>query len=130
MGNELYHIYDKIFKKILTLSSKAVINLINGLFQTNHSIENTVTYHWTESQDNELRRTLADTILTVNEKFVYHMEAQMEKDDDIVFRVFDYGCGYAEKIEAEAEALLVNCSFHSRQSFICMPETISRIHIR
>ena len=30
----IFHIYDRIFKKILTLSSRAVIGLINGLFET------------------------------------------------------------------------------------------------
>lgn len=36
MPKMIYQIYDKMFKKILTLSSTAVINLINGLFETNY----------------------------------------------------------------------------------------------
>jgi len=96
MTEPIVHIFDKIFKKILTLSSKAVINMINGLFGTYYPLDSTITYNWTEYVDTELRRTLADTILTINGRYSYHIEAQMEKDDDIVFRVFDYGYHHAE----------------------------------
>ena len=41
--------------------------------------------------------TLADTILVINNSDAYHMEAQMKKDDSIVFRVFSYGAGYADQ---------------------------------
>ena len=97
MSNTTYHIYDKVFKKILTLSSTAVINLINGLFETNHPTDSTITYNWTETENGELKRTLADAILTVNGKYSYHMEAQMTEDEDIIFRVFEYGYGHADK---------------------------------
>jgi len=49
------HIFDKVFKKILTLSTKAVINLINGLFGTDYPEDSTITYNWTEFMDTELR---------------------------------------------------------------------------
>lgn len=45
MTTTIYQIYDKIFKKILTLSSTAVINLINGLFQTNYPTDSTIKYN-------------------------------------------------------------------------------------
>lgn len=83
-------------KKILTLSSKSVINMINGLFQTTYTEDSTISYNWTEFVDTELRRTLADTILTINGTHSYHIEAQMERDEDIIFRVFDYGYHHAE----------------------------------
>lgn len=93
----IYHIYDKIFKKILTLSSTAVINLINGMFDTNYSTDSTITYNWTEFADNDLRRILADTIITINAVNSYHLEAQMTEDEDIIFRVFDYGYAHATR---------------------------------
>lgn len=93
----IYQIYDKIFKKILTLSTIAVINLINGLFGTNYPPDSTITYNWTEHITDKLRRCLADTILTINGIFSYHMEAQITEDEDIVFRVFDYGYAHAIK---------------------------------
>lgn len=56
MEQEIYQIYDKIFKKILTLSGKAVINLINGLFDTNYPTDSKVQYHWTEFVDDGLKQ--------------------------------------------------------------------------
>ena len=88
---EITHIYDKIMKRILTLSGTAVINLINGLFNTSHPTDAPVLYHWTEHTDDDLNRTIADTILTIDHIYIYHMEAQMYQDDEIEFRVFDYG---------------------------------------
>lgn len=87
----IYKIYDKIFKKILTLSSTAIVNLINGLFDTHYSPDSSITYNWTEFEDDTLRRILADTIITINGRDSYHLEAQMTKDESIIFRVFDYG---------------------------------------
>jgi len=95
MSQIIYQIYDKIFKKILTLSATAVVGLINGLFGTDYPPDSTITYHWTEFVDDRLRHTLADTILTINGCHSYHLEAQMEKDEDIVFRIFDYGYSHA-----------------------------------
>ena len=46
MAKTIVHIYDKICKRILTLSSKAVINLINGLYGTDYPTDNsTITYN-------------------------------------------------------------------------------------
>lgn len=95
----IYQIYDKIFKKLLTLSPIAVINMINGLFGTDYPPDSTITYHWTEHIDDNLRRCLADTILTINGRYSYHMEAQMTEDEDIVLRVFDYGYAHARKLQ-------------------------------
>lgn len=97
MENTIYHIYDKIFKKILTLSSKSVVNLINGLFNMDYSDDSTIQYNWTEFEDDELKRILADTILTINNRKSYHLEAQMTNDETIVFRVFEYGFFHADR---------------------------------
>ena len=102
MSEQISHIFDKVFKKILTLSSKAVINLINGLFETNYPENSTITYNWTEFLDTELRRTLADTIITISGRYSYHIEAQLEKDEDIVFRVFEYGYHHADRMHASS----------------------------
>ena len=97
MEKTIYQIYDKIFKKILTLSSKAVINLINGLFSTCYPLDSTIQYNWTEFEDDELKKILADTIITINGSDSYHMEAQMTEDGDIIFRVFQYGYSHADR---------------------------------
>ena len=57
--------------------------------------DSTITYNWTEFTDDNLRRILADTILTINGTNSYHLEAQMTNDEDIIFRVFDYGYSHA-----------------------------------
>ncbi len=103
MTEQIYQIFDKIIKKILTLSAIAVINLINGLFGTNYPKDSTISYNWTEFEDDELRRTLADTILTINERDSYHIEAQMYRDGNIVFRVFAYGYQHAERNRTSPE---------------------------
>ena len=94
------NLFDSTFKKILTLSSKAVVNMINGLFDISYDPDTaTVSYHWTESvkDDGSMSTTLADTILVINDSDAYHIEAQMIKDETIVFRVFSYGASYADK---------------------------------
>ena len=97
MTEKIPFIFDKVFKRILTLSSKAVTNLINGLFGTNYPEDSEITYNWTEFEDDTLRKTLADTILTINHSHSYHLEAQMTEDADIVFRVFEYGFHHANR---------------------------------
>ncbi|MDD2970921.1 MAG: hypothetical protein PHE02_02165 [Lachnospiraceae bacterium] len=97
MSEYIYQIYDKIFKKVLTLSSKSVINMINGLFDTDYSEDSKISYNWTEFEDDKLRKTLADTILTINDRNSYHLEAQMTEDEGIIFRVFDYGYSHANR---------------------------------
>ena len=97
MSKTIYQIYDKIFKKILTLSSTAVVNLINGLFDTNYPPGSTINYNWTEFESDGLKRILADTILTINNRYSYHMEAQITEDENIIFRVFEYGYTHADR---------------------------------
>ncbi len=99
------HIYDHTFKKILTLSSRAVIGLINGLFDTEYPLDSTITYNWTEHHDDNLKKTLADTIITINQSWSYHMEAQMYEDEEIEFRVFDYSYAHALKSRNDADVL-------------------------
>lgn len=94
---DVYQIYDRMFKRILTLSSRAVISLINALFQTSYPPDSRILYNWTEHVDGKLRQTLADVILTVNGEHSYHIEAQMYPDEEIELRVFDYGYHHALK---------------------------------
>ena len=104
-NRQIVQIYDRIFKKILTLSARAVISLINGLFGTEYPPDSTITYNWTEHHDDNLKKTLADTILTINQFYSYHIEAQMYEDEEIEFRVFDYSYGHALKARSDADVL-------------------------
>ena len=95
--DDIHQIFDSIFKKVITLSAKAVVYLINGLFDTDYPPDSTVDYNWTEFHDDKLKKILADTIITINRRYAYHLEAQIEKDNAIVFRVFSYGFGHADR---------------------------------
>ncbi len=96
--NDEYHdIFDRVFKRVITLSSPTIIRFINGLFETSYSIDSTITYNWTENVDDNLDKTIADTIITVNNTDSFHIEAQMYKDDDsILLRMFNYGYGHSK----------------------------------
>ena len=84
-------IYDKIFKRILTLSNVAVVGFINGIFGKKFPPDSKLTYHWTENIKNSLEKTIADTIITVNGAEKFHVEVQISSDSTIALRVFDYG---------------------------------------
>lgn len=86
----VHNIFDKTFKRLMRLSSKAVVNLINGLYGTEYDVNSKVTYLSTESVDDKYNEIRADEIIKI-EGGVYHLEAQMYQDDNIVFRVFGYG---------------------------------------
>ena len=80
-------IYDKIFKRILSLSNVAVINFINALFDKNFPLNSKVYQHSEESVNGNLRKTFADSILSINDSETFHMEAEITPDDhDMVLR--------------------------------------------
>jgi len=96
--NSIRQLYDKILKRILTLSAWAVVNLINGLFGMNFPPGSKVTYNWTENVDDELEKTISDAILTIHawgKCYSYHIEAEINTADTnnstIVLRIFEYG---------------------------------------
>ena len=93
-----YDIFDRIFKRIITLSSSTVINFINGIFEEDYPLDSDLTYNWTESVDDKLKKTIADTIITINKTDSFHIEAQMYKDDNsIMLRMFDYGYNHSKR---------------------------------
>ena len=91
----IHDIYDRACKRCLSLSQKSTILLINGLYDKDYPPDSAVTYHWTEHEDHDLNRTLADTIITINHLDSYHIEIQMYPDQEIVMRVFEYGYHHA-----------------------------------
>ena len=91
----IHDIYDRIAKRCLSLSSRCTIHLINGLFGTHYPTDSNVTYNWTEHTDNELKRTLADSIITIDGHYSYHVEFQMTKDGEIMLRMLEYGFHHA-----------------------------------
>ena len=93
--SQIHDIYDRASKRCLSLSKRGTILLINGLYDKDYPLDSQVDYHWTEHEDEDLRKTLADTIITINRLESYHMEIQMYPDEEIVLRVFEYGYRHA-----------------------------------
>ena len=88
-------IFDKILKRILLrLSKSAIIALINGLFGENFPTDSEVLFNATENLDGNLKKTMADIIITLRTKdriCRFHVEGQISDDNTIVLRVFEYG---------------------------------------
>lgn len=106
MEHEVYQIYDSIFKRIFTLSNLAIINMINGLFQTNYPPDSAVTYPNKEFISKSMNRRFADVFITINGIHTYHIEAQIQKDDNIVVRVFEYCFFEAMQSREDSEHLI------------------------
>lgn len=94
MNEQIYQIYDRIFKRIFNLSNMAIIGLINGLFGTNYSQDCEVIFPNKEYIGAVLNKKLADVFLII-QGVSYHLEAQINVDGDIIFRAFEYGFHYA-----------------------------------
>lgn len=80
---------------------------MNVFFHTFYTFTKGNTYNWTEFEDKELRRILADTILTINGTDSYHLEAQMTADSNIIFRVFEYGYSHADRNRTSTDHLCI-----------------------
>jgi hypothetical protein len=55
----------------------AVINFINGIFNKSFPKDSKLTYNWTENIKNSLEKTIAYTIITVNNTEKFHTEFQL-----------------------------------------------------
>jgi hypothetical protein len=88
---ETPHIFDLIFKQLMHLSNAAVINFINGLFGTEHPLDSKVEYPNTEYVSKKLRRIVSDIVVVIGGVHVFHIEAEIGDDENIVIRVFEYG---------------------------------------
>ena len=84
-------LFDAIFKKLMELSAQAMINFINGLFGTSHAPDSAVEFPATEHITGGLKEKLLDVLILVNHKYLYHIEAQIDGDKNMVLRMFEYG---------------------------------------
>jgi hypothetical protein len=101
MERETPHIFDLILKQLIRLSSVAVIQLINGLFDTNHPLDSTVEYPNTETVSKKLRKLISDTVIVIEERQAYHLEGEINDDNtSIALKVFEYG--FAEGLRTQS----------------------------
>ncbi|AEF83519.1 hypothetical protein [Leadbettera azotonutricia] len=88
---ETAHLFDLVFKKLITSSPRGVIYLINALFNTNFPLDSPVEYLSTEHISKELALRRSDTMIKINNSHTYNLEAQTKKGREMVVRVFEYG---------------------------------------
>ena len=61
-NDTISQIFDKLFKRMLSLSRSAVIAFINGLFSDNFPTESEVTFNSTEHVNSKYRRTISELL--------------------------------------------------------------------
>jgi hypothetical protein len=89
-SHEPKHIFDLCFKRLLHLSSGAIVHFINGLFETDYPQDSTVTYPSTETITDSLKRVVSDIVIEINKKDRYLIEAQIGDDENMAVRIFQY----------------------------------------
>jgi len=91
----------------MSLSPHAVIRFLNSLFEKSLPLDSSVTYLETETVDDDMKKMIADTVLTVTvpdgtvEKF--QIEVQIDNDESIVVRIFRYGLADALKYRTSCD---------------------------
>ena len=100
---ETFHIFDLVLKRLITLSNAAIIQLINGLFDTNYPLDSTVEYPNTETVSRKLRKLMSDTVIIIGGLHAYHLEGEINDDDaNVALKVFEYG--FAEGLRTQSIA--------------------------
>jgi hypothetical protein len=91
MKRETLHIFDRILKRLMSLSGVAIVQFINGLFDADHPLDSTVEYPNTETVSRDLRCIRSDIVIIVSGIHAYHIEGQIDDDANMAVRVFEYG---------------------------------------
>jgi hypothetical protein len=90
-NNETQFLFDKVFKKLLRVSKKALIYLINAQFGTSYPLDSPVEYLNTEHITEYLGYLYSDSVIMIDRKHIYHFEAEIRKNPDMALRMFVYG---------------------------------------
>jgi hypothetical protein len=91
MARDTSNIFDLIFKKLLRISRKALICLINAQFHTDYPLDSPVEYLSTEHISKYLGHLFSDSVIMIGGKDLYHFEAEIQNNPDMVLRMFIYG---------------------------------------
>jgi hypothetical protein len=91
-GVNIRHLFDRMFKRTMHLSSPAVIRFINGVFGTSHPLDAEVEYLSTEHITGSLRKSICDMLVRLNhdDALKYLTESQIGADGDMSFRIWNY----------------------------------------
>jgi hypothetical protein len=88
-ANEPHDLYDLAFKRLMHLSSTAVVSFINGIFDAKHPVTSTVVYASTEDVGDKLQKTHKDMVIVINNDR-YILEMQRHDDKMMAHRIFIY----------------------------------------
>jgi hypothetical protein len=94
---DTFLLFDRVFKLLMKLSGRAVVSFINGLFGTCHPPDSVVSYPSTETINPALRQSLADMVITINNRYSYLIEAQISGDRDMGLRILQYILGEGQR---------------------------------
>jgi hypothetical protein len=90
-GRETRQLFDLIFKRLLQEASpRAVVSLINGLFNTDFPLDSPVSFPNKEKVTEALRQIVSDMMLLIAGE-PFHLEAQIDDDLNMALRMFRYG---------------------------------------
>jgi hypothetical protein len=85
------NIFDLIFKKLLRISKKALICLINAQFGSGYPLDISVEYLNTEHISKGLGHRFSDCLIMMGGKDLYHFEAEIRNNPDMIIRLYIYG---------------------------------------
>jgi hypothetical protein len=91
MNRDTPNIYDLIFKKLLRISKKALICLINAQFHTTCPLNSSVEYLSTEHISKYLGHLFSDSLIKIAGKHLYHFEAEIRYRPEMILRLYVYG---------------------------------------
>ncbi|MFP3042492.1 hypothetical protein LQZ19_11815 [Treponema primitia] len=95
-------IFDEVFKALMQLSDLAVISFINALFDTTHPPDSQVIRRNTEFPKRGGGKLFTDMVITIvspgsQDTGTYLIECQIDDDDTMAFRVFEYAFAYGKQ---------------------------------
>jgi predicted transposase YdaD len=100
-------IFDRSFKQIIgSLSDRALVCFINGLFSTDHPLDSPVSRLNTEQIDKNLKKRQPDEIVSIEDK-IYVIEEQTGPDKNMAIRVFEYGYAQALKDKKIEDGVII-----------------------
>jgi hypothetical protein len=104
---QTYHLFDKVFKRLVHNCPRLLIHLINGSFGTNYPLKSRVTFSDTEYVSKSLKTMRSDVMVTIGKTTTYHLEAQTNDDKEMVLRVFQYGFYESERTKTIKDNVMI-----------------------
>jgi len=97
-NDRTFQLFDKLVKRLLRLSNRAVIRCINGLYRADFPLDCPVGYPNPVSVNTNLQERRADMFITITHQelvHTYHIEVQTDDVLNMIVRMFEYGAAHA-----------------------------------